>query len=71
MFFIVIPRSTRARVYAAGGIGYDCWFESVGWVSTDEPAEDFEQIVWAARRAAYPNLAEASSDPEPRRVRIG
>ncbi|HYH82283.1 MAG TPA: hypothetical protein VEX86_20910 [Longimicrobium sp.] len=63
MFTVSIPRDTRARVYAAGGIGYDGWVSGAGWVVTDEPADDFERIVWAARRAAYPHLAGIGPDP--------
>jgi hypothetical protein len=46
----------RARVYSAGGIGFDQRIRGIGWVVDDEPSPVIERLAYAVRDEAFPFL---------------
>ena len=53
MFVTVRRGRERARVYAAGGIGYDIYVDGPGWVVNDEPDEVIERLAAAVQLTIY------------------
>ncbi len=55
--FYVTHGDERARVYGAGGIGFDSRVRGIGWVVDDEPSPVIAQAALAVRAAMFPHLA--------------
>ncbi len=50
----------RARVYGAGGIGFDHKVKGVGWCVCDRPSRLIFQLAVAVRQSAFPALSPIS-----------